>query len=140
MTETPEESDQLPEEAPPDIPDDAFVHWLRRGLDAGLVEVNTPKALLHVLPEGVFLVSPRIFKAFDPTGWLKAQKHFQRLKINRRTACGENVFTCRVAGPRNESLLRGFVVDRQAPGFADLALPPPNPHLTLLSGGVPRTT
>ena len=38
--------------------------WLRVGLSAGSIEINTRTALVHHVPEGLLLVSPGIFRSF----------------------------------------------------------------------------
>ena len=38
--------------------------WLRDGLAAGSIEINTRAALVHHVPEGLLLVSPGIFRSF----------------------------------------------------------------------------
>jgi integrating conjugative element relaxase (TIGR03760 family) len=41
-----------------------FLTWLRRGLASNLINVNEPDAQVHVIDEGVFLVTPAIFRRF----------------------------------------------------------------------------
>jgi hypothetical protein len=42
----------------------ALFGWLRDGLAAGSIEINTRGALVHHVPEGLLLVSPGIFRSF----------------------------------------------------------------------------
>ena len=42
----------------------ALFGWLRDGLAAGSIEINTRAALVHHVPEGLLLVSPGIFRSF----------------------------------------------------------------------------
>jgi len=40
-----------------------FMRWIKRGLDARRIEVNASGSLIHIVAEGMLLVSPRIFEA-----------------------------------------------------------------------------
>ncbi|MDA3919741.1 MAG: DNA-binding domain-containing protein [Salinisphaera sp.] len=53
-----------------------FLAWLTRGIHDGSMKINAPNARIHVLPEGLALVSPRIFRDFDTANWSHAQKRF----------------------------------------------------------------
>lgn len=41
-----------------------FMRWLRRELDTGSMRLNVEGGLVHGVPEGMLLVSPKIFQAF----------------------------------------------------------------------------
>lgn len=41
-----------------------FMSWLKQGLAEGTLLVNGPRAWVHFVPEGMLLVSPRIFQAY----------------------------------------------------------------------------
>jgi hypothetical protein len=107
--------------------------WLREGIASGRVEINTPKARLHVLPEGLALVSPGIFRDFDAVHWDRAQKRLQKLKHHRKLPDGTNIWTCRVAKERKRSLIRAILIP-DAEGVLGVRLPPPNPVVTLVTG------
>ena len=47
-----------------EAPASKFVEWLREGLETGTIPCNSPNARIHVVPEGVLLVTPNIFKDF----------------------------------------------------------------------------
>ena len=61
-----------------------FMAWLRQGVLGGRLPVNTPDALVYVVPEGLLLTSPRIFREFAKQqvvgldGAADAAKHVQR--------------------------------------------------------------
>jgi len=88
--------DQLHREEPKqeEAPAAKFVEWLREGLKAGTIPCNSPNARVHVVPEGVLLVTPNIFKDFvDECGggrWEAVQKLFIKRKEHVKTASGEN--------------------------------------------------
>lgn len=108
-----------------------FLAWLREGIASGRVEINTPKARLHVLPEGLALVSPGVFRDFDPVHWDRAQKRLQKLKYHRKLPDGTNIWSCRVAKERKRSLIRAILIP-DAERVLSVRLPPPNPVVTLV--------
>jgi len=112
-------------------PSSPFLDWLRAELRRRGA-VNTPEARLHVLEGGTLaLVTPAVFRDFDPEGWRGAQKRFCRLGIHRRRPDGTNVWTCRVAGERYEAILKVMLVP-DAEAALGVPLPPPNRHVELL--------
>ena len=70
-----------------------FVEWLREGLDKGTIPCNSSNARLHMVPEGVLMVTPNIFKDFvDECGgcrWETVQKLFIKRKEHVKTASGK---------------------------------------------------
>lgn len=130
-------SPSSPQSAPPSSTFDSndtgqrFLAWLREGITNGRVEINTPKARLHVLPEGLALVSPGIFRDYDPVHWDRAQKRLQKLKYHRKLPDGTNIWACRVAKERKRSLIRAILIP-DAERVLGVRLPPPNPVVTLV--------
>lgn len=108
-----------------------FLAWLKRSIENQTVPINTAQAPIHVLPEGLALVSPRIFRDFDSANWSHAQKRFQKLKLHRKTSNEENIWTCRIVGNRKNSLLKVMLIPNP---IAELSvkLPNSNPRLTLI--------
>jgi len=125
----------FPEE--PLVPDEEdnmgerFLRWLREGIEGRTLEINTPNARLHVLPEGLALVSPGLFRDFDPNRWQQVQKRFQRLKRHRKCADGTNIWSCRVAKSRKESVIRVFLLPEPEASLG-IVLPSVNPAVSLL--------
>jgi conjugal transfer pilus assembly protein TraI len=107
-----------------------FLRWIKDGLSSGRLSSNAINARVHTLPQGLFLVSPGIFKDFDRQQWAKAQKRFLKLKLHQRTPAGINIWTCQVKGERKQSRIRGLLLPSPEPVLG-LQLPPPNLHLTL---------
>ena len=108
-----------------------FVAWLTQNIRDGRVDINTPRARLHVLTEGLALVTPGIFRDFSPEHWERAQKRFQKLKIHKKTAKDTNVWKCQVAKERKRSIIRVMVIADAEKSLA-VALPAPNPATTLV--------
>ncbi len=108
-----------------------FVTWLKEIIASGRVEINTVRARIHVLQEGLALVSPGIFRDFDAANWNKAQKRFQKLKLHLKRPDGTNIWTCRVAKDRKQSLIKVILIPEPEKALG-VNLPPPNPAVTLL--------
>ena len=108
-----------------------FVAWLKHSIENQTVPINTAQARIHVLPEGLALVSPRIFRDFDSANWSHAQKRFQKLKLHRKTPRDENIWTCQAAGSRKRSLLKVILIP-DAAATLGVNLPMPNAAITLL--------
>jgi hypothetical protein len=94
--------------------------------------------LLHVVPEGLLLVLPRLFRTYAERSvarpdWQYVQRRFLRLRWHRHDASGRGIFTYEVKGNRKTSQLKGIVVADPTTRFA-ITLPDPNPHLDRLTG------
>lgn len=111
-----------------------FLAWLRDGVTTGRTQVNTVNARLHVVPEGVLLVSPAVFKDFDRENWHHVQKRFTKLRIHRRCADGTNIHTYKVIGQRKQSRIKGYLLPDAGSAFPGIDLPEPNPYLSALDG------
>ncbi len=109
-----------------------FMIWLREGLQAGTFEINTPDAFLHVVPEGLLMVSPRVFKKYIGVdgNWHHIQNRFFRGRFHRRNTDRTNIIRYKVEGKRRSSVIKGVLIpDPQRTLGADL--PDPNKHLAL---------
>ncbi len=115
--------------AGPQAPDEAhrFMAWLQHGLADGTLPVNVAGALVHFVPEGMLLVSPRIFREFatrlgddssgpapaagDPDISKSIQRQFLRAGWHRRAGKGVNMLSYQVMrGERAVSQLSGVVI------------------------------
>jgi hypothetical protein len=115
--------------AGPQAPDGAhrFMAWLQQGLADGTLPVNVAGALVHFVPEGMLLVSPRIFREFatrfgddsngpapaagDPDIGKSIQRQFLRAGWHRRAGKGVNMLSYQVMrGERTVSQLSGVVI------------------------------
>jgi hypothetical protein len=111
---------------------DGFMIWLREGLQAGTFEINTPDAFLHVVPEGLLMVSPRVFKKYIGVdgNWHHIQNRFFRGRFHRRNTDRTNIICYKVEGKRRSSVIKGVLIpDPQRTLGTDL--PDPNKHLAL---------
>lgn len=116
-------------------PGEQFLAWLRKAVAAREIQVNTVTARVHVVSEGVLLVSPSIFRDFaakrGQLEWSNVQKRFQKLKLHRKTDGGTNIHRYTVVGSRKRSSINGVLIPDAATVFGASPAPPPNPHLTL---------
>jgi len=104
-----------------------FMAWLQQGLADGTIPVNVAGALVHFVPEGMLLVSPRIFREFatrfgddsndpapaagDPDIGKSIQRQFLRAGWHRRAGKGVNMLSYQVVrGERVVSQLSGVVI------------------------------
>ena len=104
-----------------------FMAWLQQGLADGTLPVNVAGALVHFVPEGMLLVSPRIFREFatrfgddgnspapaagDPDIGKSIQRQFLRAGWHRRAGKGVNMLSYQVMrGERAVSQLSGVVI------------------------------
>jgi len=113
----------------PQAPDGAhrFMAWLQQGLADGTLSVNVAGALIHFVPEGMLLVSPRIFREFamrfgddgngpapaagDPDIGKSIQRQFLRAGWHRRAGKGVSMLSYQVVrGERAVSQLSGVVI------------------------------
>jgi hypothetical protein len=114
-----------------------FQAWLRTSLAAGALPINTTRARVHCVNEGLLLVSPAIFKDFaiaENIQWTNVQKRFQKLKLHQKTPDEFNIWTYQVKGERRTNRIKGFLIQepQQTLGLIN-KLPPPNSHLSLLT-------
>ena len=138
----PEVQDELQARPPPDetsrphTEDDgpaepaAFIEWLRSGVVDGVLEVNTPEAVLHGVEEGLLIISPRVFKKYAGTtgSWEQVQRRFLRRRFHRRNTDNTNIFRYEVRGKRRTSILKGVLVSDPEERLG-IAQPRANPHL-----------
>jgi len=121
-----------------------FMGWVQQGLASGELRFNESGALVHFVPEGMFLVSPRIFREFakvhgeDGRGAAKTgdetqlgkgvQRQLLRAAWHVRADKGVNILTYQVVrGGRTISQLSGVVIEEPV-RFVN-PVPPANPVL-----------
>lgn len=109
-----------------------FVAWLTQNIRNGSVEINTVRARLHVLPQGLAMVTPGIFRDFSPNQWDRAQKRFQKLKVHAKTPQGTNIWTCQVAKDRKRSTMKVMLIPDAEAVLKLNDLGEPNAAVTLI--------
>ncbi|UFH29260.1 MobH family relaxase [Pseudomonas sp. CIP-10] len=121
----------------------AFLEWLREGIHTHRLVVNDSKAKVHTVDGTFFLVTPGIFQRyaaeypvpFDGNdkieGWRRTQRHFENLGVHLKRPNGQNIWTCKVKGPRKTSSLNGYLLRDATCIFIEPLTD--NPFLTLCS-------
>ena len=112
----------------------SFKEWLVSGLNHKSMQTNTSDAMVHILKEGLFLVSPAIFKEYGKqsgANWQDAQREFQREKLQLKNENEENWFEVRIQGRKGYSTLKGWIVPPEKLQIAAKSLKEPNNHLKL---------
>lgn len=119
----------------------AFLEWVRQGLATKKLACNRVDAKVHIVPEGVLLVSPVVFRLFanehpEYGTWEEIQRDFQKMKVNVKTEHGANVFEYTVTGKKGAaSIVKGWIVEPGLVFKEDVEVPPVNTHLTLFGAG-----
>ena len=111
-----------------------FLSWLQAELTHRRLAVNSVQARVHVVAEGVLLISPVIFRDFagkvpDAGTWEHVQKRFLKLKLHVKRPDGTNVHRYRVTGERRQSVIKGILIADAGQVFGLAPRPDPNPHL-----------
>jgi integrating conjugative element relaxase (TIGR03760 family) len=91
-------------------PGTAFLNWLIDGLKRRALVINSPKAQVHVVDEGLLLVSPAIFRTFAGADWLIVQKRFLKRKLTAKTSNGENIFHYEIDSDRGKNTIKGLLI------------------------------
>lgn len=121
-----------------------FVEWLRTGLQNHSLIINDSQAKVHTVNGTYFLVTPGIFQRYtsegqpegnyaeNPEAWLNVQNRFEKLNLHQRRPEGQNIWTCRVQGPRKRGKLNGYLI-KEPQTLSDKLLED-NPFLRLTEG------
>lgn len=119
-----EQAGSLIEFDDPNCPAAQFISWLVGGISSGKIPVNAPANQVHFVNEGLFMVSPAIFKTFERDtrmGWQVAQRDLTKKKINLKTQKGENIFQYEISsksGRNSPKVIKGILI----PNFEKIGL------------------
>jgi len=110
-----------------------FLDWVVAGLQDRTLDYNNPGARVHVVAEGVLIVSPGIFQDFakrheNATSWESVQKKFLKLGLHERTEGGLNVHKYRISGSNKSALIMALLLKDTGVLFKT-GTPLPNPHV-----------
>ncbi|CAN8142392.1 conjugal transfer pilus assembly protein TraI [uncultured Thiomicrorhabdus sp.] len=100
----------------PDCPAALFIKWLRDGVASAKIPANNPANQVHFVEDGLFLVSPAIFKTFERdsrVSWTVAQRDLTKKKINLKTARGDNIFQYEISsksGRNAPRVIKGILI------------------------------
>lgn len=120
----------------------AFIEWLREGIHSHRLVVNDSQAKVHTVDGTFFLVTPGIFQRYvaehpdlaeaspNSDSWRLLQRQFEKLDVHLKKPNGQNIWTCKVKGPRKTSSLNGYLLRSKA--AISQESPADNPFLTLV--------
>ncbi|HCS07631.1 MAG TPA: relaxase [Pseudomonas sp.] len=127
---------------PSDNPGQAFLNWVKNGIQSHKLIINDSKAKIHTVSGSVFLVTPGLFQRYvqefpgvsqdsdqEIEEWRWVQKQFEKLKVHRKRDNGLNIWACQVQGPRKRTTLKGYLIE-DPKHFFEL-IPPDNPFLKI---------
>jgi integrating conjugative element relaxase (TIGR03760 family) len=120
-----------------------FMNWLRQHIQSRTLIINDARALVHIVNDTVFLVSPGIFQRYAQehpqtaslakqdqiADWQWVQKRFEKLQLHHKQDNGQNIWTCEVTGPRKSRRLHGYLLKIPRQLFEEMPLN--NPYLQL---------
>ena len=128
-----------------DDPGQAFLNWIKEGIQSHKLIINDSKAKIHTVSGTVFLVTPGLFQRYaqefpgvsqasdqEIEEWRWVQKQFEKLKVHRKRDNGLNIWTCQVQGPRKKTTLKGYLIAE--PTSLLESIPSDNPFLALGDG------
>lgn len=118
-----------------------FIKWLRFSLENKKIKVNNPSARVHIVKEGVLLVTPQIFKDYIDRFGLKeesvdvmdavkrVQNRVQKLKLHIKAVNSMNVHFYNIVGSNKKSKINGWLFPI-GEIYKDSAPPKPNTFLS----------
>jgi hypothetical protein len=115
-----------------------FFGWLQDGVLSGKIKTNAAKARVHVVSEGVIVVTPGIFQDFseftqNKFDWKDTQKKVLKQKLHSRDVKGLNVIKYEVKGQNRMTKINAILFNDPGLIFGDTMPPSQNPHLTRVS-------
>lgn len=114
--------------------DTQFFQWLQEGVLSGKIKTNAAKARVHVVNDGVIVITPGIFQDFskhtdNKYDWMDVQKLILKKKLHRRDDKGLNVIKYEVKGQSKMTTLNAILFNDITLIFGNMTPPTQNPHL-----------
>ncbi|MBD9357323.1 MobH family relaxase [Methylomonas albis] len=116
-------------------PVDGFFAWLQNGIRQGIIKINQPKARVHLVNEGVALMTPGIFQDYavfqdgNPGNWSVIQKKVLKKNWHVRGENGLNVVKYQVSGASKSTTVNAILFEELSTVFGAGSAPASNPHL-----------
>lgn len=116
-------------------PVEQFFSWLRSGIQKGEIKTNRPKARVHVVKEGVALITPGIFQDYaltqkqDKSEWTSVQKKVLKKNWHMKDERGLNVITYKVEGSNKSAKVNVILLPDTSRVFRENEPPRVNPRL-----------
>lgn len=96
---------------------DKFIDWLKKSVVEKSLTINSPRAKVHIVEEGLFLLAPGIFKSFlsihgipPDKNHSKLSKKFARKRINLKSDDGMNIQPYWVSSKNRKSRINGWII------------------------------
>ena len=116
----PEKDLKIPKPSAPEI-GEYFINWIRRSVKDKSLRVNRADTPVHIVPQGVVLVSPVILKKFcakmgfdELTGnkatWKVVQTQFHKMKLHIKTDNHVNIHKFQIKGNNRSSFMNGYLL------------------------------
>ncbi len=118
--------------------DQLFFEWLQHGVESGKIKTNAAKARVHIVPDGVILITPGIFQDFEIStdnkyDWKEVQKLILKKKVHSRDKKGLNVIKYEVKGQNRMTKINAILFNDVKLVFGDTPPLTQNPHLDRIS-------
>jgi hypothetical protein len=115
-----------------------FFRWLQDGVLSGKIKTNAAKARVHVVSEGVVVVTPGVFQDFSEStqhifNWKETQKSVLKQKLHCRDDKGLNVIQYEVKGQSRVTRINTILFNDPVLIFGETKPPSQNPHLNRVS-------
>lgn len=110
-----------------------FFDWLKKNLIEKSILINNRQAVVHIVPEGIFLVAPGAFKEFLKKHGMEENEHkrlsrrFQRLRINIKRN-DINIHKYWVVSPNKKTNINGWLVPFEKVYENGETIPEPNKY------------
>jgi len=112
-----------------------FFEWIKNGIKSGELKTNQPKARIHVVNEGVILITPSIFQDFarslnekDTSKWTVIQQKVLKKNWHIRNEKGLNVIKYKVKGKSKSTTINAVLFQDVSKVFGSKEPPASNPH------------
>jgi hypothetical protein len=141
LDEIPDKSNKIPFVNTNIVQEDVvsqFFNWLQKGIEKGQLKTNQTKARIHVVNEGVILVTPGIFQDFaktldqDNANWTAIQQKVLKKNWHVRDGKGLNVVKYQVKGQSKKTKVNAILFQDVSRVFGSHQKPGNNPHLIKL--------
>ncbi len=112
-----------------------FFDWLQAGIEKGNLKTNQSKARIHIVQEGVILITPGIFQDFANTKndalykWNTLQQKVLKKNWHERDNKGLNVVKYAVKGKNKKTTVNAILFQDTSIVFGSQEQPKSNPHL-----------
>lgn len=113
-----------------------FFDWIQAGIRKGQLKVNQAKARIHVVDEGIILVTPGIFQDFaqssansNDLAWSVIQQKVLKKNWHVRDAKGLNVVKYQIKGKNKSTAINAVLFQDKTRIFGGREPPASNPHL-----------